>query len=141
MTVWIWQCTPASAPPEIFARYWHCGHSKMYVLPTPLKYLQAPANSSCHCMPRDEAGCPRGLKIETTRDAIHIQQLTREKKSLANFAFHRLEIYLVELYAAAGHELVLVQALAGDRNFRAGELLRQRQRLRPRERRPARVPC
>jgi hypothetical protein len=92
-----------------------------------------------HRLPGQPAGRPRGLKIKSTGDAVNVQQLAREKQSRNDLALHRLEIHLAQSHAAAGHEFVLVQALARHREFRADQLLDEPVLRGPRERGPARV--
>src|SRR5665213_4155592 len=83
------------------------------------------SHSSRHRVARDEAGRPRRLKIETTGEAVNVQQLACKKQSGTNFTFHRFEIHLRQLHAAARHELFLVQTFSRHKKFRARELLRE----------------
>jgi hypothetical protein len=78
-----------------------------------------------HRLAGNPAGGPRGLEIESTGDAINVQQFAREMQARAQAAFHRLEIHLAELHPAARDKLILIQTLARNREFRPRELLRE----------------
>src|SRR5205807_7879536 len=78
-----------------------------------------------HRLPRNPAGGPGGLEIEPAGEAVNVEQFTGEIEARANPAFHGLEIHLAQTHAAARDEFFLVQALAGDLELGANQLLNQ----------------
>jgi hypothetical protein len=76
------------------------------------------------------------LEIEAAGHTVNVQQFAGEIETGTPLALQGFKVHLGELDAAAGHEFVLVQAFAGHGEFRVRELVRQRLRLRPGERRP-----
>src|SRR5262245_61294947 len=66
---------------------------------------------------------PGSLKIESARDPVDVEQFTGEIKAGTNAAFHGFEIHFTQTHPAAGDEFLFVQAFAGNKEFRANELL------------------
>ena len=90
-----------------------------------------------HIPSSNPARCPGGLEIEAAGDAVNVQQFAGKKQSGTNTALHGFEIHLVQPDPAAGHELILVQALSVHGKFRAPQLLNELVLCGPRERRPS----
>ena len=87
---------------------------------------QSAIGSPRHRAAGDPAGGPGGLEIEAAGQAVYVKKFAGEMEAGANPAFHGFEIHLSQAHAAAGNEFVLVQALAGHREFGADELLDER---------------
>jgi len=68
------------------------------------------------------AGGPGGLEVEAAGEAVDVQHFAGEIKSGTDAAFHRREIHLAQVHAAAGDEFLLVHALAGHGEFRRRDL-------------------
>lgn len=85
-----------------------------------------------------EAVRPCVLEVEAARDAIDIDNFSREIEALHQLALHRLEINLVESNTTARDEFVLIRTFAGDCECRGCELAEKLDCLRLTELRPRR---
>ncbi len=72
----------------------------------------------------DPSGCPSGLKVKATSEAIDVEGFPREIKARNKAAFHCFEINFVEGDSSAGNELLFVHAFPGDEELGTGEDLR-----------------
>ena len=69
------------------------------------------------------AGCPCGLEVEASGDAVDVETLASEVEAGEESACHGAEIDFLEPHAAAGDEFVFVGGLAGDLETAVGELV------------------
>jgi hypothetical protein len=78
-----------------------------------------------HGQSGDTAGCPCGLEVESTCDAVDVQAFACEKQVGDYSALHSAEIDFLEANATAGYKLFLVRGLAYNMESSGGEFGRQ----------------
>ncbi len=72
----------------------------------------------------DPSGCPSGLKVKATGEAIDIKSFPCEIKARNKATFHCFEINFVEGDSSAGNELLLIHAFTGYDKLGMGDDLR-----------------